>query len=443
MRGSTFAFPFLTASLSLASGASGQHVWVDVISGDDLTGTGAKSAPFATIGKGVQVLGTVAGPTILHVEPGSYGPSTGEAFPIVIPPQMTIRGDAAATTQVSGEGNGVVLFRLDRESVVSDLTLTRADVAIESSGPGFASNVRVVRRCVVHDSGVGLHCSDGPHADLGTIVLNSLFFANDVAILAESTGYDFQSTSVLVYGSTITKNANGLVATGVLERYLGLFDSIVYGNGSDAISNWSAIFPGITGNVLGDPTYVGTGGNVGLDPLLVEPASGDGHLRVTSPAVDLSSPPVAWPPAPAWLGPATWVWEWTYEEIAELDGDDRIGVTTDPGADELVVPTLYAHGRTRVGQTFRLRVTSHPNEPIPVFAAAGLLSAPIGGFFWLAAPAVPIATMATDGDGLADLPIAVPNVPAWVGLDAHLQGFRSLGGGAYEGTRPVRVRLQP
>ncbi len=443
MHGSKLAIPFLTASLFLASAASGQHAWVDGISGDDLTGTGAKSAPFATIGKGVQVLGTAPGPTTLHVEPGSYGPSTGESFPISIPPRMTILGAGAASTQVSGEGNGVVLFRLDRESVVSDLTLTRADVAIESSGPGFASNVRVVRRCVVRDSGVGLRCSDGPHADLGTIVLNSLFFANGVAILAESTGFDFQSTSVLVYGSTITNNVNGLVAIGVLERYLGLFDSIVYGNGNDSISNWSAIFPGITGNVLGDPTYVGTNGNVGVDPLLVEPANGDGHLRVTSPVVDLPSPPVAWPPAPMWLGPTTWVWEPTYEEIAELDGDDRIGVTTDPGADELVVPTLYSHGRTRIGQTFRLRVTSNPNEPIPLFAAAGLLTVPLGGFFWLAAPVVPLATTTTDVDGLADLPLTIPNVPAWVGLDAHLQGFRALGGGAYEGSRPLRVRLQP
>src|SRR5690606_10550133 len=138
-----------------------------------------------------------------------------------------------------------------------------------------------------------------------------------------------------------------------------------------------------------------------------------------------------------------WIWEPTFGEIPELDGDDRIGVIHDPGADEFVLPTLYPHGRTRVGQTFDLRATANPNELVPMFASAGVLAAPLGGFFWLASPALPLATPLSDADGLVSVPIAVPAVPAWIGLDAYVQAFRAAGGGVYDGSRPLWIRLLP
>lgn len=431
------------ALTSIGSLAAAQEAWVDVLNGSDTTGAGTAGAPYATIGKGVSSLAAVSGPTTVHVAPGSYGPTTGEAFPIPLRPEMTVRGAGAARTQVSGDGNGVTLFTLDRRSVLADMTLTRADVAIASVATGFASDVRVVRRCVVRDSVIGLHCTDALHSDIGTIVVNSVFATNGVAVVAQSTGYDFQSVSVLLYGTTVTKNGVGLQAGGVLERYLGLYDSIVYGNGSDSITGWSAIAPGITGNVLGDPTYVGTNGNVGTNPNLVLPAAVDAHLRATSPVIDNPAPAVAWPPAPMWLGGSHWIWETSYEEITDLDGDDRIAGANDPGADEFVAPTLYLRGRPRVGTTFHLRVCSAPQDVIPLFASAGLLTTPLGGFFWLQAPIVPLTTIPLDADGLGDVAVPLPVVPAWVGLDAHVQGFRAIGGGAYEGTNPEWIRLLP
>ncbi len=435
----TFLF-LLVFAPALASPAVAQNVvYVDAILGDDALGLGTAASPYRTITKGVQSLSSASGPTTVHVAPGTYGVSHGESFPIQLKPSMTVLGQRAEQTYVSGEG-GHTLFRLADKSLISDLTVTRSNVAIESTGTGVS--VRYVRRCILRDSDVGLYCFDWLHTDVGTVVVNSTIAGNLVGVVAESTGYDFQSVSVLLYGSTVTANGVGIQAFGILERYLGLFDSIVFGNGNDQITGWSSIFPGITGNVLGDPTYVGTNGNIGVDPTLVDPAKADAHLPITSPAIDNAAPPVVWPPDPKWVGANQWVWESTFEEIGDHDGDDRVGVLIDPGADEVVLPTLYIHDRAKLGTNFTMKTQAAPAETVLVYASAAIEPAPVGGFLWLKLPILPVGTLVTDASGIGVLTVPLPATAAFAGLDAYAQAFRMVGT-AYEGSAPEWVRLQP
>jgi hypothetical protein len=420
--------------------ADASEVWVDAIFGDDLLGDGTQGAPFQTITKGVQSLDSLPGPTTVHVAPGMYGPTLGENFPIHFKTSMSIIGAGVTRTFVSGEGDGI-LFRLNPQTMISDMTLMRADRAIESLG--YGTNIRYIRRCVFRNNGLGLYCEDSIHSDTGCVLVNSVMVGNDIGVQAHSTDVDFQSVSVLLYGCTVAGNNIALKATGLYEKYLGLFDSIVRGNGNDEITNWTLIYPGITGNVLGDPDYVGSNGNIDVDPELAAQGLIDMHLITTSPVVDHPAPPVVWPPIPMWVYPSDWIWESTFEEIVEIDGDERKqGDAIDPGADELLLPTLYLLDRTKLGLTFVLGTQADPFETVPIYFATSLYPSPLMGFLWLELPIYSLVTLKMNASGVAGLSILLPTDPVLEGLDLYFQAFRKKSG-PWEGTAPVWIRIMP
>jgi len=436
---SLFILAFLVALGSPALAAVSE-VWVDAIFGDDILGDGTEALPFRTITRGVQALGSSPGTTTVHVAPGMYGPTLGESFPIQLKTSMNILGSGITRTYISGDGD-YTLLRLAPKAMISDMTLMRADTAVESTGWGV--NIRYIRRCVIQNSELGLYCEDSMHSDIGTIVINSAIINNGVGVTVHSPDMDWQSSTVLLYGCTVIGNTTAMQAYGWGETFLGLFDSIVRGNGDDMLTGWSALLPGPTGNVLGDPNYVGSGGNIDVDPELIPLGAGNFHLTTTSPVIDNPAPPVDWPPAPFYIGPSHWIWEATFEEIEELDGDARkIGAAIDPGADELVLPTLYLYGRTQLGSPFLLGNQAEPFDSMPLYFSFSLYPSPWMGFLWLEWPMFPLANMVMDDQGVAGLQLLLPDDPILVGLDIYFQSFRKKTG-PWEGTAPLWVRVMP
>jgi hypothetical protein len=433
-------FPWVTP-------ASAAERWADALNGSDLTGDGSQAAPYRTITKAVQSLVAVPGTHAVHVLPGLYDEDLGESFPIVLKNSMSLLGSGAHQTTVSGGGDGV-LVRMAPKGLVSDMTLRRADFAIESRGLAFGTAVglHTVRRCVLRDSTVGLYAKSEFHSDHGAVLVNSVVVNNDVGVAVVNDDCDFQSVTIQVYGSVITANADAfdpLYGLRACERYLGLYRSIVRGNGDDSLADWSTYFPGTAANVIADPALVGVNGNVDLDPLLVDGLGGDVHVGPLSGAVDLAGPPVAWPPQAAYNPVSAWVFESSFEAIPDLDLDPRLaGAAIDAGADELRVPTLYSVGNPVLGHTIELRGVAQPADVLFVFAGFALYDDPLLGFIWLQPPWVSLGTLSADAAGLGALPLAIPPDPQLAGADVYLQGARITGSGV-DGTQASWIRLQP
>jgi len=80
--------------------------YVNSVSGSDISGTGAESNPYKTISHALAAPGR--GPTIV-LSPGEYNATSGETFPIVLPPGLIIRGSgtdisSGIYSRISGGG---------------------------------------------------------------------------------------------------------------------------------------------------------------------------------------------------------------------------------------------------------------------------------------------------------------------------------------------------
>lgn len=437
--------PFLGASLLGASTAlaQGPTYHVDAVAGDDLTGDGSSAAPYRTLTHTLAAIDPAPADTTLAVAPGIYNTGLGESFPLTIPPTLTVQGSGAQHTWVSGEGDGV-LFDLARGSTLSDLRVQRGETGILSVGQGFSAGAtRYLRRVVVRDCDIGVHLQDQLHSDHGVALVNCVLHANDIGVRGESTHWDFQSVSVLLYGSTLTDNGQALQSMGPgPERYLFVYDSIVYGNGDDSIVNWSAPLT-VQSSVLGDASLVGSNDNIGPDPQLLAPGFGDVHLAANSPAIDHPAGAAAWPPSPMWVGSGGWHGEASFEDVHDFDGDPRrVGAQIDPGADERAEPTLYADQAARLGVSLGLWGQAGAGELLLPFLAGGLMDPPLLGFVQLAPPWLALGALALDADGSGSLPLAIPNAPSLVGKSVYLQAVR-LSGGGLDGSQALWLRVLP
>ncbi|TAJ16291.1 MAG: DUF1565 domain-containing protein, partial [Planctomycetota bacterium] len=316
-------------------------VYVDAIHGSDATGAGTVAAPYRTISAGLRSLGG-SGPHTVHAAPGLYDAALGETFPLVVGDGLSLVGAGAHETVIAGQGDEVALVELRRRSLVSDVTVRNAGVGI-SSPPAAAFALHYVRRCAIEQCDVGVFAYDAPGIDHGLVIASSVIAANGVGLRAQAPVCVVNSVSVLVYGTTITGNLVGVEALQpqvLCELYLRLYHSIVRGNGDDSIQGWSPLLAGTPlslGNVLSEPSLLGFGGNVDVDPLLAASTAGDAHLAGISPVVDLAAPGTPWPPTAAWIE-GGWIWEPSFAAVGDIDRGARIvGAKVDPGADERIV----------------------------------------------------------------------------------------------------------
>ena len=425
----------LALALALCPAALATDLHVDPLAGDDLTGTGAAGAPFATAGKALSL--ATAGDTV-HLAPGHYAPSTGETFPWDLPARVTLQGAGIHQTKISGEGGHTLIETAD-QSLVSDLHLERGDVGVFSQMKPF--DVHVVRRCRFQDNAIALHFRDDLHVDGTLVLVNSAVIGNDVALRHESPDNDFQSVTLLVYGSTITNNADAIHFVGWGERYLGLYDSIVRGNLDDSLSDY-LVTMGVTSNLLADPAWVGTFGNLDAPPGILSLADRDPHLAATGAARDHATIAPPWPPAGYWTGSGDWIWEASYAEVADIDGDPRlVGPFGDAGCDELAAPTLHLNAPATLGGPVELRLQAEPGASLLAFGGFATYTAPLGGFLWIAPPWISLGSATMGVSGLAGLTVPIPADPALAGLDLYLQALELTT--PLVGSGPEWVRLLP
>lgn len=411
------------------------EVHVDPLFGDDLTGAGGALTPFATITKALTV--TAVGDTI-ELAPGTYAPSTGEVFPLVLPKRVTLHGAGVQQCSISGEGDFTLVEMAD-QCLVADIHFKRAKTAIFAHLKAY--DVQYVRRCQFDNNDVAVHMLDDLHADSSFVIADSSMTANQIAVRHESVGFDFNSITLLIYGSTLRKNGKVIEPVGFGERYLGLYDSIVIDNGSDSLAAY-ATNVGVTSNILGDATFVGSNGNVNTAPGISSASDNDPHITALSAARDHSTIAPVWPPSGYWTGSLGWIWEATYEEIADIDGDARlVGPARDAGCDEFRSPTIHPSGPALLGSTLELRLQAEPSSLLLAIAGFGLYPTPVGSYLWVQPPYVNLGTVTTSAAGVAELVSPVPGSPGLAGVDVYLQAIDLAP--TLVGSGPEWVRLLP
>ncbi|MGL5194195.1 MAG: DUF1565 domain-containing protein [Chroococcales cyanobacterium] len=112
-----------TAQNSGTEVASQTQLFVNPTRGND-TGNGSESAPFKTI---TQALRQAQPNTTIRLSPGTYSADTGESFPLILKPQVTLQGDT------STRGRGIIIqgggLYLSRTSARQNVGLVAADRA--------------------------------------------------------------------------------------------------------------------------------------------------------------------------------------------------------------------------------------------------------------------------------------------------------------------------
>ena len=426
----------LVLSLCLAAPAVATDYYVDPIMGNDLLGTGAPASPLATITKALTV--AVADGDTVYLTPGTYAPSGGEAFPLKPKPGVTLQGSGVHQCVISGEGSGTLIETKDR-TLISDVHLERAEVAIYSHMKPF--DAHYLRRCRLENNDVGVRMDADLHSDGSVVLVGCSLLNNDKAFRHESFSDDFQSVSLLIYGTTVMNNIDAFVFNGFGERYIGVYDSIVWGNGDDSLSDYPFTL-GVTSNLMTDPTHVGINGNLNLNPGLPSLIDLDAHVAATGSARDHSTIAPVWPPSGQWTGSFNWVWEATYEEIADLDGDLRpVGGPRDAGSDEFVSPTLHLNGPAELGATLELRLQADPGTLLFGVAGFGIYASPLGGILWLQPPYLNLGSTVAGTAGMAVIPVPVPVAPSLAGIDVDLQALAV--GAVITGSLPATARLLP
>ncbi|HEY9641615.1 MAG TPA: DUF1565 domain-containing protein [Coleofasciculaceae cyanobacterium] len=140
------------AASSSAAPAAQRLLYVNPATGND-QGNGSEALPFQTITRALQV---ATPQTIILLAAGTYSPATGESFPLVMKPDVTIQGDPTVLGQgfviqggglflsPTSAGQNIAILGANR-AVLVGVTLTNPDprgygLWVESSDPVVLSN---------------------------------------------------------------------------------------------------------------------------------------------------------------------------------------------------------------------------------------------------------------------------------------------------------------
>ncbi len=158
----------------------------------------------------------------------------------------------------------------DNAVLQSDIAARIADVGLELQGESQAS-IRRIRLCggtsTVHEIRFGIDLRGSARLDLQSALLCE---GGDGTALGVST---WETASALIHHLTVSGHAGtGLHLHQQADSQLELFNSIVFGNGTDVAT-------------VGAP-FVSPTNLIGVDPLFTDASSGDYTLTELSPAVD-------------------------------------------------------------------------------------------------------------------------------------------------------------
>lgn len=185
------------------------------------------------------------------------------------------------------------------------------------AGAGYAglNNMVLSDNVIAHNQAWGVRRVEGP-TEYWTVtrpkLYNNLIYGNGAG------GFNVhkEDEAVLVNNTIVNNGAYGIKRENSGERtgYTHVINSIVWGH-SDNLNN--IVVDWVHYSDLGDGEYTGVNNNVSVDPLFVDPALFDFHLRPDSPLIDMGDSSRSDLP------------------LLDFEGDPRIwGTAVDMGADE-------------------------------------------------------------------------------------------------------------
>ncbi len=358
---------FLSIAVLCGASARGAEWWVHDFDGDDVTGNGSVTAPWATL---THALGYASFGDVVHVGPGLYDAAS-ESFPVVVPPGVALAGAGADQTVIDGAGFGWAsqdaLVLLQGSAEVSGIRFRNGptanwwDSAVAAWGPGdyvIRNNVfegpALNRGLVLFDlsatsSSTGSAIVEG-NVCLGVGPADALLVFDVPQLNVRHNTVVGGARSALAL-SSINLSATGSVTNNCFVRN-GWF--AIESNAPGVAFDHNCLFQNAAGTVTGSAGPITN--TIVAEPRFVDEGMGDLHLTPSSPLKD----------AGAAAGGTT-----------DVDGDAfGSGLSgIDVGADELQIPDLYLRKPAELSTVSTFVTLGPAGAPILVFV--GLLPASI------------------------------------------------------------------
>jgi parallel beta-helix repeat protein len=206
-------------------------IYVNPQTGTDSAGAGnGEATPYKTI---TYALNQAQPGTVIQLTPGTYNQESGETFPLVIKPGVTLRGDESTKGQavlITGSGNYIsptfarqnVTIRADKDTVINGVTVTNPEnrgtgIWVESTNPTITNstftnsiregifvtgkgNPKIENNVFVQNKGNGISVAKSAQGE----IRNNLF---------QDTGFGLAiggTSTPLVEGNQIIENQDGL-----------------------------------------------------------------------------------------------------------------------------------------------------------------------------------------------------------------------------------------
>lgn len=276
--------------------------YVSVITGSDETGDGTKSNPWASIGHALTTLephATATASKNVHVAGGTYNENYVQMRKDInlfggYDPLTWQRSPERYPTVLQGSGTNTLVFGADN-ATIDGFVITGGGTGIynEDASP-TVSNCRIQN----NKWGIYNYVLYGEGQVTSPVIKNNVIAFNQTGItniLVQCwwPGCNSIESSVipLIVNNTLVENTNAgveftILPIGPLIEPLIVKNNILWANGQD-ISWWDepleVTYCDLENGIVGV-------GNISADPLFVDPANGDFHLKPGSPAIDAGDP---------------------------------------------------------------------------------------------------------------------------------------------------------
>ncbi len=243
--------------------ANSNIIYVNQSLGKDAAGGGSQNAPYRTINYALQ---QAQSGTIIVIAPGTYSEQSGETFPLIVKPGVTLRGDDVSNGQgIIIEGGGgfispslagqnITIRALDNSKIIG-LTITNPNkrgtgVWVESTNPVIMNNTftknkregvlvtgngnpKIQNNIFIENSGNGLALTKNSQGE----VKENLFDNTGTGISMSD------SASAVIMGNRVQKNRDGIVISGSATPTLN--SNIIENNNDNGLVMIGSVKPNI------------------------------------------------------------------------------------------------------------------------------------------------------------------------------------------------------
>jgi parallel beta-helix repeat protein len=241
-------------------------LFVNPSAGNDTIGNGSESTPWKTI---TQALRVATPNSVIMLSPGTYSVETGEVFPLMLKPGVSIQGDAANKGRgMTIQGGGEFLSRSfggQNVTIIGANQATLTGVTITNSNPrGYgvwieSSNLIITENTFTGNTQDGISVTGNSAA---TISKNYFYRngANGITIggssqpqvrenVFQQTGFGInitQNAAPVIFGNQIQENRSGIVVQANARPILR--NNLIEGSKEDGLVAIAQAMPDLSGN---------------------------------------------------------------------------------------------------------------------------------------------------------------------------------------------------